>query len=71
MHYNYMCLLCYLFFPSANPQLQDVASMARLTELLAAAERGSLHNGRATGGVEPPPLSLEEFYHQQSIMRRR
>ena len=32
---------------------------------------GSLHDGRATGGVEPPPLSLEEFYHQQSIMRRR
>ena len=49
-----MCLFCYLFFPSANPQLQDVASMARLTELLAAAEHGSLHYGRATGGVERP-----------------
>lgn len=50
-----------------NTQTLDATSMARLTELLAAAERQSQENKSRSGS--PPPLSLEEFYRQQKVLR--
>ena len=52
---------------SCSTQTLDATSMARLTELLAAAERQSQENKSRSGS--PPPLSLEEFYRQQKVLR--